>query len=142
MSKRFTDTALWEKEWFAGLSPVEKCAWFYIKDRCDPVGVWEPSFNIANFYLGEKLDWDAFREKCNGNINVLANGKWWLVDFCRYQYGELDENSKAPPVISYIKLLKKHGLWELYSKGIDTLAIPLPKGSDTPKDKEIGRAHV
>lgn len=136
MAKRFTDTALWEKEWFAGLSPAEKCAWFYIKDRCDPVGVWEPSFTIANFYIGEKIDWNAFRDKCNGNIRVLDNGKWWLVDFCVYQYVHLDENSKAPPIVSYIKLLKKHGLWEHYLKGINTLSIPYPKGRASPKDKD------
>ena len=136
MAKRFTDTVLWDKPWYTTLTPAEKCAWGFIKDKCDQVGVWEPNFFIADTYIGEKIDWQSFREKCNGNIIVLKNGKWWLVDFCSFQYGELSETSKAPPVKSYIRLLKKHGLWELYQKGIDTLSIPYAKGSDTPKDKD------
>lgn len=140
MSKRFTDSVLWEKEWFTELSPAEKCAWFYIKDRCDPVGVWEPSFTIANFYIGEKIDWEAFRSKCNGNISVLENGKWWLVDFCLFQYGILSEVSTSKTTIYYIKMLIKHGLWdrvkESYPKGIDTLSIAYPKTIHSLKEKE------
>ena len=140
MAKRFTDTVLWEKEWFAELSPAEKCAWFYIKDRCDSVGVWEPSLTIANFYIGEKIDWDAFRTKCNGNISILDNGKWWLVDFCFFQYGILSVESTSPTTKSYIKTLQKHGLLdrvlEGYPKGIDRVSIAYPKAIDSPKDKD------
>lgn len=140
MAKRFTDSVLWEKEWFAKLSPAEKCAWFYIKDRCDPVGVWEPSFTIADFYIGEKIDWESFKSKCNGNISVLENGKWWLVDFCLFQYGILSELSNSQTTKYYIKMLEKHGLWnrvkESYPKAIDSLSIPYPKTIHSLKDKD------
>jgi len=147
MPKRFTDTAIWDKKWFMDLTPAEKSAWSYIKDRCDTVGVWEPNFRLAEFYIGAEIDWDAFAKKCNGNIVILQNGKWWLCDFCTFQYGYLSEESKGPPMKSYIALLKKHGLWEDYLKRINALDIPLEKGidtlgkeyvksSDTPKDKD------
>lgn len=136
MAKRFTENTLWEKVWFTDLSCAEKCAWFYIKDKCDPVGVWETNFKLARAYIGDDIDWETFRQKCNGNIVVLPDGKWWLVDFCDFQYGELSEESKAPPIRSYIALLKKHGLWESYLKGSDTLEIHYQNSSDTPKDKD------
>ena len=138
MAKRFTDCAIWDKVWFQNLSHVEKCAYFYIKDRCDCVGVWEPNFSLADFQLGlddasHSVNWELFASKTNGNIEVLADGKWWLVDFCQFQYGELKDSCQ--PHRSYIEQLKKHGLFEGvvkgYTKGCQTL-----KEKEKEKDKE------
>ena len=136
MGKRFTDTAIWDKEWYRKLLPAEKVAFNYIKDRCDNVGVWCPDTELAEFIIGESVDWEAFLSKLNSNIVVLDNGKWWLSDFCDFQYGELTDTCK--PHQSYIKLLKKHSLWKGYVKGIH----PLPsrakeKDKDKEKDKEL-----
>lgn len=125
--KRFTDTALWEKQWFMELTPAEKIAWFYIKDACDHVGVWSPNFKLAEFIIGMQLDWEKFMKKTNGNIEKLKNGKWFMKDFCYFQYGELKETCK--PHASYIKTLHKHGLANRLSKGYI-------KGMDTFKEKE------
>jgi len=127
MAKRFTDSALWERDWYLGLSPVEKAAWHYITDNCDAVGVWPCAFKKAEFCIGAPVDWKAFRDKCNGNIAELDSGKWFLVDFCEFQYGKLDEACK--PHKSYLSLLRKHGL-EGYTKGIHTL-------KEKEKEKEI-----
>lgn len=139
MAKRFTDNAIWGKPWFMAMSAQEKAFWFFIKDICDAVGVWEPNFQLAKTYLGFSIDWEKFREKCNGNIITLESGKWWLVDFCDFQYGDLDENSKCKPIISYIKLLKHHGIWELYKDILENgeeVAIEYAKGIHTLKEKE------
>jgi hypothetical protein len=133
--KRFTDTDIWKKEWFQDLPPKYKMAWFYLKDNCDSVGVWNVNFRLANFQVGTKIDWEEFRELCNGNIIAVSDKKWWLVDFCSYQYGDLSESSKSPPVVSYIKQLKKHSLWEGYTKGIYTIKEK-DKEKDKVKDKE------
>lgn len=125
--KRFTDTDLWKKQWYMELTPAEKIAWQYITAECDNVGVWSTNFRLAEFVIGTQLDWEKFRLKCNGNIVVIKNGKWWLVDFIKFQYGELNEAS--PPHRSYIKLLMSHGLYDYYLKGY-------AKGIDTPQDKE------
>jgi len=111
--KRFTDTELWERPWFRKLSPAEKEAFRYIKDKCDNVGVWIPDFETAEFKIGESVDWDTLPDRVNSNIHVLESGKWWIPDFCDFQYGDLSEGSRNNAHISYIKLLKRHGLWPL-----------------------------
>ena len=131
--KRFTDTMIWEKEWFMELSPAEKIAWFYIKDKCDNVGVWSPNFKLAKVLIGEDIDWPTFIRKVNGNIEVLNTGKWFMIDFCDFQYGELSESCK--PHKSYIDLLKKHRLLKGYRKGMHTLQEK-DKEKDLEKDKE------
>ena len=125
--KRFTDTDLWQKPWFMQLTPLEKMAWYFVKDHCDSVGVWTPNYPLAEFMIGSQLDWEKFRDKCNGNIEVLDNGKWWLMDFCFFQYGVLTSSCK--PHTKYISELKKHGLFERVSKGYT-------KGINTQQEKE------
>ena len=127
MGKRFTDTEIWAKPWFMSLTIAEKLVWFYIKDNCDNVGVWVPNFPLADFVLGASIDWQEFKDKCHENIAVLDNGKWWLVDFCSFQHPDLKPDSTSKPVMSYIRDLKKHGLWDYEyrrPKGMDTLWIP------------------
>ncbi len=130
MPKRYTDTEKWKKQWFRELSTAEKSAWFYITEQCDNVGVWDVDFSAAEFMIGEKIDWQGLIEKTNGNIEILDNGKWWLSDFCSFQYTDLSPESKSIPVISHIKLLKKHGLYERVMemlKPLDNLTVSLDK---------------
>lgn len=136
MSKRFTDTALWNKEWFMKLSPKEKCAFNFIKDNCDSVGIWSVNKILAEMMIGDKIEWEGLVENSKGNIVIINDSKWWLIDFCDFQYGELDECSTSKPIQSYIKLLKKHNLYDKYieySKGIHTLQ---EKEKDKEKEKE------
>ncbi len=139
MGKRFTDTTIWvDKPWFIDLSPTEKCAFMFIKDRCDAVGVWVPNFKMADVCIGDKVDWNVLVTKVNGNIQILANGKWWISDMCAFQYGELSEETKDRARLSHIRLLKKHGLWEQIlapSKGHT-------RGLHSPKEKDKEKAKV
>ena len=134
--KRFFDTGIWDKEWFLELSDAERSAWFFILSKCDNVGVWAPNTSIFERLTGASVDWESFRERLNGNIEVLDNGKWWVVDFCTFQHPDLSEDSKSKPVQSYISLLKKHGLWERYIGHVyptDTLSIGY---RDRDRDRE------
>jgi len=141
VGKRFTDINIWfDKPWFIELTPDEKCAFMFIKDRCDNVGVWVPNFKIAETIIGAPINWDLLIQKVNGNIIILENGKWWMPDFCDFQYGKLKEN--CIPHKSYIVLLKKYGLFERvikgYSKGMNTLQEKekeLEKELEKEKDK-------
>ena len=136
MPKRFIDTELWTRPWYQDLPPVEKLAFRYLLDSCDNVGVWKPNYKLAEFQIGAAVDWEALRLAANGNIEVLENGKWWLVDFCAFQYGQLRES--CTPRRSYFKLLAKHGLLErvpstLKDKDKDK---ELDKDKEKDKDKE------
>lgn len=131
--KRFTDTEIWRKPWFRKLTPAEKCAVRYILDNCDSVGVWDVDTELAEMFIGGEVNWYALPEKCNGNIRVISERKWWLVDFCEFQYGALSEDSAAKPIQSYVRQLKRHGLWEGYSYPMNTLQ---EKEKEKEKDKE------
>ena len=134
MSKRFIDTALWGKEWFTQLSPIEKAAVMYLLTVCDNVGVWSPNYRLAEFIIGGKIDWEELPEKMNGNVELLENGKWWFADFCEFQYGTLKPTCK--PHQSYIRLLEKHGLLERL-KGMDSVQEKdIDKDIDKDKEKE------
>lgn len=138
MSKRFFDTGVFKKPWFRRLSAEEKAAWFYIQAECDNVGVWDADTDVAEFVIGGSLDWDSFATKCNGNLHILPNGKWWLVDYCIFQHPDMVEDSKSNAIQSYIKLLKKHGLWEAYMARISTLGEPLVNPCATLGEPSIG----
>lgn len=140
MSKRFYDTALWDRPWFRQLPPEEKAAWLFIISKCDSVGVWVPDYAAGDFMVGCRIQWSDLPGKCNGNIRILDNGKWWIVDFCNFQYGELSPNCK--PHASYLALLSLHGLLEIYlenhqnkgyTKGLDTVQ---EKEKETEKEKD------
>jgi len=135
MFKRFHDRDKWRKPWYRKLSPAEKCAWDYITSECDNVGVWDADTEAAEYFIGASVDWKSLSKKCNGNIYIMANGKWWIVDFCRFQYPELNESTTSRPLLSYIALLKKHTLWIPYCNGINTVQDK-DKEQDKDKDKE------
>jgi hypothetical protein len=141
MKKRFTDSDIWKKAWFRKLPPPEKALWYYIKDQCDNVGVWEPDKEAAEFNIGCEFDWDAFPEKVNDNLMILPNGKWFLVDFCFFQHPDLKEDSDRPDnknkaVASYIRDLKVHGLWEIVQGRLRGVQRPLDGRANAPKERE------
>ncbi len=139
MSKRLYDTGLWNKEWYRRLTPAEKAAWSYLLSECDNVGVLRVDFEHGNFLIGEMIDWEGLPAKVNGNIKVLDNGKWWLSDFCAFQYGDLTQETTNRARMSHIALLKKHDLWGIYVASMgqgDCRTAVLDKDKDKELDKE------
>jgi hypothetical protein len=139
--KRMTDADKWDDPWYSDLPANYKLAWDYICSKCDAVGVWKPSPKHLQFNAGT-ADIESFLEVCGPErIYVMPNGNWWLLKFCDFQYGKLNEADclgrktdgteyiKNKPHWSYINLLKKHSLWIGYTKGIHTL-------KETDKEKE------
>ena len=133
--KRFTDTDNWRKRWFQELPPEEKLALIYIRDNCDSVGVWPVNVGLAEFQIGGKVNWDHLFTVQEAGLIDIGGDRWWLSGFCRDQYAELSEESTSKPIMSYIDQLKKHGLWEGYTKGIHTLKEK-EKEKDQEKDQE------
>ena len=128
MARRLIDTMIWSKPWFTELTPAEKLAWFYVSHNCDNIGLWSPNYRLAEFIIGQQLDWSKFAEKCNGNIEIQPTGKWWIVDYCKFQHRDLSPDSDGSTsnraVLSYIRDLKEHGLWDKYCNYYHSFEAP------------------
>ena len=115
MPKRFTDSDKWKDKWFRALRPEFKLAYLYLLDNCDHAGVIELDRELADFQIGNAIDWDDFISICGKRIAMLADDKIWLVKFIEFQYGELSENCKAHNPV--YQSMEKHRLSKGYPKG-------------------------
>lgn len=107
VSKRFTDTELWDKEWFMKLPTKLKCLVKFVRDKCDLAGVWSPNWAIANAYIGEQVAEKDLLDIDHGNqFKKLNNGKINCIDFVRFQYGTLSE--KSPVHRKVMSILSTH----------------------------------
>lgn len=149
MAKRFCDTELWQKEWFQDLNLKEKILVKYIFENCDCAGVWNGNFKLASFIIGEKVSLQDL-EIINDRkllFEILSDGKIFITDFIKFQYGELSE--KCKPHQKIISLLKNYNLFERvskgYAKGIHTLEEKeeeKEKDKDKDKDKEKEKEDI
>jgi hypothetical protein len=117
--KRFTEINIWEASFFMELTPKQKLFWYYLNDRCDNIGVWEPNFKLVAFNLeleGNPHEFgDSFLQALNDRVIVLESGHWFLPDFVKFQYCKSNNlNSKSPAHKSYIELMKGRNLWEWF----------------------------
>lgn len=95
MAKRFTDTAIWNREWFMDLSPTHKCLVRYLFDNCDACGVWKPNWKLASLHIGADVNMIDLTKIPKDQFEVLDSGKIFLPDFVNFQYGKLSKNSPA-----------------------------------------------
>jgi len=127
--KRFTETSKWGDPWYRKLSPQAKLLWAWLTDNCDHAGIIEPDLELATFQIGYAMGMDTLSE-LGERLTMLECGKWLIVKFIPFQYGELSRDCKAHnPVFAS---LEKHGL-KGYPKGIHT---PQRGDQDTDKDKD------
>ena len=143
MAKRFTDITKWtNNKWYFNLSIESKLFWIYLLDSCDSVGVWEENIKLANITIGYTYSLDTLLKDFKKQIYIFKdNRKWWIKDFCDFQYGNLKEDSPSKPIQSYISLLKKHSLWKVYTKGINTLKEK-EKDKEQVKEKEQKKEQI
>lgn len=126
--KRFTETRKWEDPWFRELSPDAKLVWWFITEKCDNAGVWDPDYAMVNFCIKRDVDWESVLAEFGDRVKKIRGGKWWITRFVLFQCGELRE--ACPPHKMIIALLGKHGIsvndpWitgEAYSE----MEVPLP----------------
>lgn len=132
MSKRFTDTDKWKKEFIKGLDAPKKLLWLYILDDCDHAGIWHVELDIARIRLGIQLPTEQeIIKSFSANIFVFDDGKkWFIPDFVRFQYGELNPQNRAHN--SVIKRLNDYNL----NSQIKPLTSPLQGAKDKDKDKD------
>ncbi len=89
--KRFTDTDIWTKNlWFRKLSKENKLLWFFIKDNCDSVGVWEIDIEFAEMLTGCKYNLEQILTDFKKQVIAFKdNRKIWIKDFCNFQYEKI-----------------------------------------------------
>lgn len=127
--KRFTDTGKWNDPWFRSLSGTAKLLWSWLVDHCDNAGVIDPDTKLAEFQIGDPVEEKHFAELGN-RLERLPNGKFWIPKFIRFQFGELNPESRVHA--SVIKLLDFHKI----SYPISSLSIGYVNPLDSTKDKE------
>jgi len=133
MSKRLTDTDKWKKNFIKGLPVEYKLFWLYLLDEVDHAGIWHIEMDMAELRLGTKLSKEKAQGLFSEKVVVFDNGnKWFLPDFIKFQYGELNEKSKVHAAV--FKILKKYNLLA-HLKSIHTV-------SDTVKDKEKDKVII
>ena len=95
----------------------------YIVDKCDLAGIWKVNMRLASFSIGYAYPSDALQKAFGNRILDLGDGKVWIRKFCRFQYGELNENCK--PHAAVLKRLNEHNLTENYVSESIQYANPL-----------------
>lgn len=139
MGKRFVDTALGRKAWFRRLPPKLKCAWRFLTDECDSIGLWSIDLDSLEFHVGERVTVEEMLEGFNSDestrLAVFQHDKLFLTGFIDFQYGTLSTECNAH--IPVIKRLKSLRLFEGYLKGSITLMDKEEdKEEETDKEKE------
>lgn len=127
MAKRFTDTDLWDKEWFMTLSPKLKCLVKYVRDKCDIAGFWSPNWRLASMHIGEEVCENDLLNIDSGNqFERLPDGKFLCSGFINFQYGET-LSEKSPVHRKVMAILDKNKIGYKY---------PLNRVSDTLQEEE------
>lgn len=133
MAKRFTDTDMWDREWYMALSCKLKCLVKLVRDKADLSGVWSPNWIIASTYIGEPVtEKELLLIDNGGQFKKMANGKIFCIGFVEFQYGELSE--KSPVHRKILSLLKQNDLLDEYKK--IGYQYPINRVQEEDKDKE------
>ncbi len=123
MKKIYSDSEIWNKEWYLKYSLKLRMLLKYIFDNAHTSGVFEPNFIMLSFYMGDTVTKDDIIElqriyqeyECKKNpdaslIEELQDGKFWVVGMAYFQCGALSQNTPAHKKI--IETLLNYGLLE------------------------------
>lgn len=92
MMKRFTETCIWDQDWFIDMPQQYKLFWFYLKDKCNHAGIWNPNTRLFEAMIEGKIDLKKaidFFNKDKERILILKSGHWFVIDFFFFQYGNV-----------------------------------------------------
>jgi hypothetical protein len=125
--KRFTDTELWDQEWFMELTPKQKCLVQYFWAKCDNAGVLKPNWKLISLQIGEDVSENDLSDIDKGRQFESINGKVWAVEFIKFQQnGKL--SYRKPPHRQIIRLLTDHGLWQRFVELFPAMVKDVPEG--------------
>lgn len=139
------DSALLDAGHFLKLNPDERLFWMFLQLKCDTIGQFEMEGELlyAERMHGLNVNPEELQKKVNSGeerLRNLGNGRWFLTQFIREQYGKLNPNS--PPHKRYIKDLKESGLWNTFIRENPDLSpanrvrLDYQSTIDTPEEEE------
>ena len=131
--KRFTDIEIWDKEWFMQLTPTMKCLMKYLHDKCDASGCWKPNWKLASVHINEDVTESDLQNLPSDQYEILKNGKIFIPDFIKFQYGTLSDKSPAHKPI-FIAIEKNNLSDRVFNRVSNTL-----QEKDIYMDKEEER---
>jgi hypothetical protein len=135
MSKRFTDTTKWRKDFFKKLPYDIKLFWLYIIDECDHAGIWNKEIEVASLRIGIEFKEEKIMQYLQNKIVIFDNSeKYWIPSFIDFQYGNLNPNNKVHA--SVLQILSKYGLKNQGAYKGHTRGLYAPKEKEKEKDKD------
>lgn len=138
MTKRFCDTAIWNKNWFQELPIKQKLLTKFIFDACDCAGVYEISWKLLKFYFDEEITKEDF-EKIK-QVKFLNEDTIFIEDFVLFQcsikaLSELKPTNNAHKGI--IKRLEKYNLLQAPNVPLTSPSLGAHSGAqEKEKEKE------
>jgi hypothetical protein len=135
MGKRFTEIEKWGDPWYRRLSPLHKLAWQFFCDACDAAGVLDLDSELADFQIGDVVDWEGFLRVAGDRVERLESGKFWIVGFIGFQYGKLSEGCAGHNNV--FRSLRKHNLESRVLTRVLTRVRSTHKDKDKDKDKTL-----
>lgn len=90
MASRFTDTDLWNEDWFCDMPGEYQLFVKYVFDTCDNAGVWKPKKFDFETKTKFKVSLDLLFKKMNGGgqqrVLLLDNGRWFITGYILFQW--------------------------------------------------------
>lgn len=143
MAKRFTDTGIWDEDWFLDLGTEEKLFWFYLKDACDHAGLWRVNRKRFDYIVGKKFKLEEFLQSANSDKTriIVFGDRWYVTSFIKFQYGQF----LNPANRVHESIIKQLSLYVSDSKDLEVILTSFRpqievkvgvKDKDKDKDKE------
>jgi uncharacterized phage protein (TIGR02220 family) len=141
MSKRFTDTEIWNEDWFLSLSGEYMLLVKFIFEHCDHAGIWRKNYIKFKKLTGFEVELNGFLKQVNNDeerIIILENDNWFIKGFVQFQYFDkvkrFDLVLSNPLHRSIHASLQKNGVSEGSVRGLREV---LADTKDKEKDKDI-----
>lgn len=142
MAKRFTDTCKWDKAWFRKLTPIQKCIWLFLCDKCDHAGVWDIDQDAFEYFIGEKYSFDSLLKVFGDKVQQFGD-KLVIPSFVEFQYSTLKpENRVHKSVLERLAKVKNKPLGSPFEGAKDTdTETETDTDTETDRSKKAIRAR-
>jgi hypothetical protein len=108
MAKRFSDTKIWDEDWFLDMPNEYKLFWFYMLAQCDHAGLFKVNVRSFSGLLGVSVTPSKVIEYFNAGkdrVRIVNQTLWLIEDFFAFQYGQtFNPNNKMHDSIEALYL--------------------------------------